>query len=78
MKPNTLKTVPDCHAAMARLSASHANWMAKYEDAPPMVMKPLEELLDSAPNAFARGVIVGKLSILREIDHLPFQLNREP
>jgi hypothetical protein len=67
MKPNTLKTIADCHADMAKLSVSHAYWMAKYEDASPMVVEPLEELLDSAPNAFARGVIVGKLSILREM-----------
>jgi hypothetical protein len=78
MKPKTLKTIADCHADMAKLSVSHAYWMANYEDAPPLVVEPLEELLNSAPNAFARGVIVGKLSILRELGHLPFRVNHEP
>lgn len=67
-KPST--TVADCHATMARLSHSHPHWMAMYEDAPPMSTEPLQELLDSAPNAFARGVIIGKLAILREISSL--------
>ncbi len=78
MNPNTLKTIADCHSEMASLSASHAYWMAQYEDAPPMVVEPLEELLDSAPNAFARGIIIGKLSILREFEHSPLQLSHAP
>ena len=68
--PKPITTVADCHATMARLSHSHPYWMAMYEDAPPMATEPLQELLDSAPNPFARGVIIGKLSILREISTL--------
>lgn len=67
MPTTSLKSVVSCHAAMASLSVSHPEWMAKYEDADPMAVGPLQELLDNAPNEFSKGVIIGKLSILREM-----------
>jgi len=63
-------TITDCHAAMAALAATNPWWMAEYEDAIPFASEPLQELLESAPNDFARGVILGKLSILRDISSL--------
>lgn len=63
-------TITDCHAAMAALAHTHPWWMAEYEDAMPFNTEPLQELLDSAPNDFARGVIIGKLSVLRDISTL--------
>jgi hypothetical protein len=65
-----LDTITECHSAMATLAATHPFWMAEYEDAMPFDTEPLQELLESAPNDFARGIIVGKLSILRDISTL--------
>jgi hypothetical protein len=70
MHNTIVQTVADCHAAMASLSVSHPDWMALYEDSPPMTVASLQELLASAPTPFAGGVIIGKLSILREISPL--------
>ena len=70
MRTTSRKSVVSCHAAMASLSSSHPDWMAMYEDADPMAVGPLQELLDNAPNEFATGVIIGKLSILREMPTL--------
>jgi hypothetical protein len=66
----SVDTITDCHAAMAALAHTHPYWIAEYEDAIPFRTEPLQELLDSAPNEFARGVIIGKLSILRDISTL--------
>lgn len=63
-------TIADCHLAMADLAQSHPFWMADYEDAMPFSSEPFQELLNGAPNDFARGVIIGKLSILRDISTL--------
>ena len=63
-------TITNCHSAMEALAATHPFWMVDYEDAMPFNTVPLQELLDSAPTDFARGVIIGKLSILRDISTL--------
>ena len=63
-------TLSECHTAMAALAATHPLWMAEYEDATPFCSEPLQELLESAPTEFARGVILGKLSLLRDISTL--------
>lgn len=60
----------DCYSDMAALAHTHPFWMAEYEDVVPFSSEPLQDLLDSAPNDFARGVIIGKLSVLRDISTL--------
>lgn len=58
-----------CLAQMQDLATNHALWMAHFDDVDPDTadMPELVMLLESAPNAFAQGLIFGKLTLRSQI-----------
>jgi hypothetical protein len=58
-----------CMADMKALEREHPAWLAQFDDVNPDVadMDELIELLDSAPTAFARGIVKGRIDLRLQV-----------
>lgn len=65
--------VRQCMAHLNQLREQHPEWFDEYDDALVDVVadrQVLEQLLESAPNEFLRGLIYGKLAMRAQISAL--------